>query len=84
MQPSEEPRPDRLPHARGSRENNLVKGELFEFGERFTVELDPPSIPQEYASSVIAAYMRKRLTPAKQLNCSTKHSLSPIYPSQTT
>lgn len=46
-------------------QNNLVKGELFEFGERFTVELDPPSIPQGYASSVIAAYRRKRLTPAR-------------------
>lgn len=46
-------------------ENRLVKGELFEFGERYAVELDPPSIPQEYASSVIAAYRRKRLTPAR-------------------
>jgi Zn-dependent peptidase ImmA (M78 family) len=46
-------------------EKNLVKGELFEFGERFTVELEPPSVPREYAGSVIAAYRRKRLTPAK-------------------
>jgi Zn-dependent peptidase ImmA (M78 family) len=46
-------------------ETSLVKGELFEFGERYAVELDPPAIPQEYASSVIAAYRRKRLTPAR-------------------
>lgn len=46
-------------------ENRLVKGELFEFGERYVVELDPPSVPQEYASSVIAAYRRKRLAPAR-------------------
>jgi Zn-dependent peptidase ImmA (M78 family)/transcriptional regulator with XRE-family HTH domain len=46
-------------------EDGLVKGELFEFGERYAIELDPPSIPQEYASSVITAYRHKRLTPAR-------------------
>jgi hypothetical protein len=46
-------------------ENNLVKGELFEFGERFTTELAPPSVPRGYAASVIAAYRRQRLTPAR-------------------
>jgi Zn-dependent peptidase ImmA (M78 family)/DNA-binding XRE family transcriptional regulator len=46
-------------------EDKLVKGELFEFGERYVVELDPPSIPQQYASSVIAAYRRTRLTSAR-------------------
>jgi len=34
-------------------------------GERYVVELDPPSIPQQYASSVIAAYRRTRLTSAR-------------------
>jgi Zn-dependent peptidase ImmA (M78 family)/DNA-binding XRE family transcriptional regulator len=48
-------------------ENGLVKGELFEFGERYAIELDPPSIPQDYASSVIAGYRRKRLTPARTI-----------------
>jgi Zn-dependent peptidase ImmA (M78 family)/transcriptional regulator with XRE-family HTH domain len=43
-------------------ESNLVKGELFEFGERFTVELEPPSVPPVYAGAVVAAYRRKRLT----------------------
>lgn len=39
-------------------ENNLVKGELFEFGERFTIELEPPSVPPMYAGAVVAAYRR--------------------------
>jgi len=43
-------------------ESNLVKGELFEFGERFTVELEPPSVPPEYAGAVVSAYRRTRLT----------------------
>jgi Zn-dependent peptidase ImmA (M78 family)/DNA-binding XRE family transcriptional regulator len=46
-------------------ENDLRRGELLEFGERFTVELDPPSVPRAYASAVIDAYRRKRLTPAR-------------------
>jgi hypothetical protein len=39
--------------------------ELLEFGERFIVELDPPSVPRAYASAVIEAYRHKRLTPAR-------------------
>jgi len=46
-------------------ENDLRRGELLEFGERFTVELDPPSVPPAYASAVIETYRRKRLTPAR-------------------
>jgi Zn-dependent peptidase ImmA (M78 family) len=48
-------------------ENALRKGELFEFGERFVKELDPPSIPPGYAQSVVSAYRRKLLTSAKTL-----------------
>jgi Zn-dependent peptidase ImmA (M78 family)/DNA-binding XRE family transcriptional regulator len=46
-------------------ENDLRRGELLESGERFTVELDPPSVPPAYASAVIEAYRHKRLTPAR-------------------
>jgi Zn-dependent peptidase ImmA (M78 family)/DNA-binding XRE family transcriptional regulator len=43
-------------------ENDLRRGELFEFGERFVVELEPPSVPRAYASAIIAAYRHRRLT----------------------
>jgi Zn-dependent peptidase ImmA (M78 family)/DNA-binding XRE family transcriptional regulator len=45
----------------------LRKGELFEFGERFAVELDPPSIPPGYAQSIVSAFRRRLLTPEKTL-----------------
>jgi Zn-dependent peptidase ImmA (M78 family)/DNA-binding XRE family transcriptional regulator len=45
--------------------NELRRGELFEFGERFTVELDPPSVPPAYARTVVAAYRRGQLTAAR-------------------
>jgi Zn-dependent peptidase ImmA (M78 family)/transcriptional regulator with XRE-family HTH domain len=43
-------------------ERDFLRGELFEFGERFFVELDPPSVPRAYASAVIAAFRQRRLT----------------------
>lgn len=46
-------------------DSDLLRGELFEFGERFFVELDPPSVPRAYASAVIAAYRQSRLTAAR-------------------
>jgi Zn-dependent peptidase ImmA (M78 family)/transcriptional regulator with XRE-family HTH domain len=49
-------------------ENVLRKGELFELGERFAVELDPPSIPPGYAQSVVTAYRRNLLTSARTLD----------------
>ena len=45
--------------------NDLRRGELFEFGERYVPELDPPSVPRAYASAVISAYRQKRLTAAR-------------------
>lgn len=45
--------------------NDLRRGELFEFGERYVPELEPPSVPRSYASAVISAYRRKRLTAAR-------------------
>jgi Zn-dependent peptidase ImmA (M78 family)/DNA-binding XRE family transcriptional regulator len=45
--------------------NDLRRGELFEFGERFTVELDPPSVPPAYARAVVASYRRGQLTAAR-------------------
>lgn len=46
-------------------ENDLRRGELFEFGERFAVELDPPSVPPGYARAVVSAYRRGQLTAAR-------------------
>jgi len=46
-------------------ENDLRRGELFEFGERFAVELDPPSVPPAYARAVVSAYRRGQLTAAR-------------------
>jgi transcriptional regulator with XRE-family HTH domain len=46
-------------------ENDLRRGELFEFGERFAVELDPPSVPPAYARTVVGAYRRGQLTAAR-------------------
>lgn len=46
-------------------ENDLRRGELFEFGERFAVELDPPSVPPAYARVVVSAYRRGQLTAAR-------------------
>ena len=45
--------------------NDLRRGELFEFGERFAVELDPPSVPPAYARAVVGAYRRGQLTAAR-------------------
>jgi Zn-dependent peptidase ImmA (M78 family)/DNA-binding XRE family transcriptional regulator len=47
--------------------NDLKKGEVFEFGERWQPELEPPSVPPGYARAVIAAYRAKRLTPARTI-----------------
>jgi Zn-dependent peptidase ImmA (M78 family)/transcriptional regulator with XRE-family HTH domain len=44
---------------------DLRRGELFEFGERFAVELDPPSVPPAYARTVVSAYRRGQLTAAR-------------------
>lgn len=45
--------------------NDLRRGELFEFGERFAVELDPPSVPPGYARAVVSAYRKGQLTAAR-------------------
>jgi Zn-dependent peptidase ImmA (M78 family)/DNA-binding XRE family transcriptional regulator len=45
--------------------DDLRRGELFEFGERFAVELDPPSVPPAYARVVVSAYRRGQLTAAR-------------------
>ena len=42
--------------------NELRRGELFEFGERFVVELDPPSVPRAYARAVVGGYRTGQLT----------------------
>lgn len=46
-------------------ENDVRRGELFEFGERFAVELDPPSVPPGYARAVVSAYRKGQLTAAR-------------------
>ncbi len=46
-------------------ENDLRRGELFEFSERFAVELDPPSVPPAYARAVVSAYRKGQLTAAR-------------------
>ncbi len=46
-------------------EKDLRRGELLEFGERFTVELEPPAVPPEYARAVLGAYRSKQITPAR-------------------
>lgn len=46
-------------------EDDLRRGELFEFGERFAVELDPPGIPPAYARAVVSAYRKGQLTAAR-------------------
>jgi Zn-dependent peptidase ImmA (M78 family)/DNA-binding XRE family transcriptional regulator len=45
--------------------DDLRQGELLEFGERFAIELEPPSVPPAYARAVVSAYRRGRLTAAK-------------------
>lgn len=45
--------------------DDLRRGELFEFGERFAVELDPPSVPPAYARAVVGAYRKGQLTAAR-------------------
>jgi Zn-dependent peptidase ImmA (M78 family)/transcriptional regulator with XRE-family HTH domain len=45
--------------------NDLRRGELLEFGERFTVELDPPGVPPAYARAVVSAYRKGQLTAAR-------------------
>ena len=47
--------------------NDLKKGEVFEFGERWQSELEPPSVPPGYARAVIAAYRARRLAPARTI-----------------
>lgn len=46
-------------------DNDLRRGELFEFGERLSAELTPPSVPPAYARAVVGAYRRGQLTAAK-------------------
>jgi Zn-dependent peptidase ImmA (M78 family)/transcriptional regulator with XRE-family HTH domain len=46
-------------------EDDLRRGELLEFGERFEVELDPPGIPPDYARAVVSAYRKGQLTAAR-------------------
>ena len=46
-------------------EDDLRRGELLEFGERFAVELEPPSVPPAYARAVVSGYRRGQLTAAK-------------------
>jgi Zn-dependent peptidase ImmA (M78 family)/DNA-binding XRE family transcriptional regulator len=55
--------------------NDLRRGELFEFGERFAVELDPPSVPPAYARAVVGAYRRGQLAPARTVEL-LHHSVS--------
>jgi Zn-dependent peptidase ImmA (M78 family)/transcriptional regulator with XRE-family HTH domain len=45
--------------------NDLRRGELLELGERFAVELDPPSVPPAYARGVVSAYRAGQLTAAR-------------------
>jgi hypothetical protein len=45
--------------------DDLRRGELFEFGERFVIELEPPSVPPAYARAVVSGYRRGQLTAAK-------------------
>lgn len=45
--------------------DDLRRGELFEFGERFAIELEPPSVPPAYARAVVSGYRRGQLTAAK-------------------
>jgi Zn-dependent peptidase ImmA (M78 family)/transcriptional regulator with XRE-family HTH domain len=45
--------------------DDLRRGELFEFGERFAVELGPPSVPPAYARVVVGAYRKGQLTAAR-------------------
>lgn len=45
--------------------DDLRRGELIEFGERFAVELDPPSVPPAYARAVVSAYRKGQLTAAR-------------------
>lgn len=45
--------------------DDLRRGELLEFGERFAVELDPPGIPPGYARAVVSAYRKGQLTAAR-------------------
>jgi Zn-dependent peptidase ImmA (M78 family)/transcriptional regulator with XRE-family HTH domain len=46
-------------------EDDIRKGEMFELGERWVAELEPPAVPPEYARAVVSAYRAKRLTPAR-------------------
>jgi hypothetical protein len=46
-------------------EKELRRGEVFEFGEHFVVELDPPSVPRAYARAVVGGYRTGQLTAAK-------------------
>jgi len=45
--------------------NDLRQGELFEFGERYAIELEPPSVPPAYARAVVSSYRRGQLTAAR-------------------
>lgn len=46
-------------------DNDLRRGEVFEFGERWSPELEPPAVPPGYAQAVVSAYRARRLTSAK-------------------
>jgi Zn-dependent peptidase ImmA (M78 family)/DNA-binding XRE family transcriptional regulator len=43
-------------------ETDLRKGEVFELGEQWVPELEPPGIPPGFASAVVGAYRRRLLT----------------------
>ncbi len=45
--------------------DELRRGELLEFGERFAAELDPPGVPPAYARAVVSAYRKGQLTAAR-------------------
>ena len=45
--------------------DDLRRGELFEFCERFAIELEPPSVPPASARAVVSGYRRGQLTAAK-------------------
>ena len=55
--------------------NDLRRGELLEFGEQYTVELEPPSVPLKYARAVISAYREGQLTAGRTVEL-LHHSVS--------
>lgn len=43
------------------------RGDVFELGERWVAELDPPSVPPEYGRRVVGAYRSSKLTAARSV-----------------